>query len=740
MKIPDKINKFFISIFLFLIFISLSAPKTKANSNLWESVTSLPVQIASGGGFSNGNKIFIIGGAADTMVPFIYTTEIDNNNILNPWNVRSWQYSLLFDPVVSAKNKIYVLGGYNYPTTFVNNVRMATIDSQNNIDPNSWIEETPLPDKYALGSAIILSNHLYYIGGENNSGNVNPNIYVTNINNDGTIGTWNIAGQNPIGGITGSMVFGFKNKIVIAGGADKNSVRIPNVEIATIDDNGNISDWTTGPTLPLELYRAFTAQSGNTIFLIGGSTNPKPFPQESAYTYYATFDESGNLGSWIKANDNATLPDGNGACCGASAQVNNYIYLLGGYSSLGGYRSNVIRANINDLAPLTPQSSDLSVPNLKQTNSAWNTKEYDNAHLWSPNDFSIGSWGCALTSATMVLNYYGYNKLPDGTELNPDTLNAWLESQNDGYVDNNTNGYLNWLAITRLTKLAKSINNISSFDTLEYQRTNGLNNNKLTTDLKNNIPDILEEPGHYIVAKGINQETFDINDPYYDNNKLSDAYSNFYLSLGSYIPANSDLSYIMLISDPKLNIIVKDNQNNIIGDSFIQNGIISDQDAKNKQNPIQITYLPKPDNGNYQIEILSNQTSTYNLKIYLYDQNGNDKIINQYGITNSATPDLLKLNFNKTNINLSSESRKVTFDTIISDLKNGYKLNMVKKPAFNTLFHLITNAKKQKNKFIIKILLNTFITETNIFKRLKLITTDEFNILTSDINTLKSAF
>ena len=98
----------------------------------------------------------------------------------------------------------------------------------------------------------------------------------------------------------------------------------------------------------------------------------------------------------------------------------------------------------------------------------------------------------------MVFKYHGINELPDGTFLNPGTLNNWLKSQPDGYI---RNGLVNWLALSRLSRLAKSINGISSFNALEYSRINGYSPTQLTTDISNGMPGILEEPGHLLLEK-----------------------------------------------------------------------------------------------------------------------------------------------------------------------------------------------------------------------------------------------
>ncbi|MCL4417932.1 MAG: C39 family peptidase, partial [Actinobacteria bacterium] len=190
----------------------------------------------------------------------------------------------------------------------------------------------------------------------------------------------------------------------------------------------------------------------------------------------------------------------------------------------------------------------LDVPNLKQTDEPWQGNIYDSADKWNPANSTINRWGCALTSAAMILRYHGINLLPGGTILDPGSLNTWLNNQEDGYVGD---GYINWLAVSRLSRLARDTNNITDFEALEYQRISGRHDTDLTNDLNNSRPDILQEPGHFIVAKGIGEGTFYINDPYYNRTDLN-SYDNNYLSLGRYIPSNTNLSYIMLATNPEI--------------------------------------------------------------------------------------------------------------------------------------------------------------------------------------------
>jgi len=61
------------------------------------------------------------------------------------------------------------------------------------------------------------------------------------------------------------------------------------------------------------------------------------------------------------------------------------------------------------------------------------------------------------------MNFHEINKMLDGGVANPSSINTWLLSQPDGYIDS---GMVNWLAITRLTKV---INEQYSTPKFEYK-------------------------------------------------------------------------------------------------------------------------------------------------------------------------------------------------------------------------------------------------------------------------------
>lgn len=338
-----------------------------------------------------------------------------------------------------------------------------------------------------------------------------------------------------------------------------------------------------------------------------------------------------------------------------------------------------------------PVNEGLSVPLLKQTNSLWGSDIYNSANIWSPSATGIDRWGCAITSAAMVLQYNKITKLPNSQDLNPGTLNSWLKQEPDGYI---RNGLLNWQAISRMSKSSSSNNPDFDYDALEYQRENSQNNTQLAADLQNGIPGILSVPGHFIVAKGLTNSSFKINDPFYDRSTLQE-YGNSYASYGKYIPSNTDISYLMFVVDPGVDIVLKDGTGSARGDVVLESPISDPLGLQaNSGGPLKVIYFAKPETDNYTVEVFSNNSSRYQLDGYLYDQDGNIKLFSEKGIVGVGIIDSYSILFNKINIDQSVVTKPITtFTTLLSDVDYLHQSgNITKKGTYNFLIRKISQA------------------------------------------------
>jgi len=319
----------------------------------------------------------------------------------------------------------------------------------------------------------------------------------------------------------------------------------------------------------------------------------------------------------------------------------------------------------------------LPVPALKQTSSPWNDDLYDTANLWAVGGTDMATWGCAVTSAAMVFQFYGLDTMLGGVQLDPGSMNTWLRSQPDGYV---RGGLVNWLALSRLSKQIANRNAVS-FDALEYSRINSSNHQYVKDGIDGNIPSILSVPGHFVVGKGYVDDDILINDPYYDRGSLA-LYANSFQNISQFAPSNTDLSYIMLVVDENVDIKMFDGDGNEVGDLVIEEPI-SDPvgEAVSNAKPLKIVYLSKPSSGEYRIEISASEKTSYNLDTYFYDEGGN---VNQFSFNEKVNKetDIYYIDFSK---NTSSDSyvlETVAYPTLIKNIKVLYKDKELKLGAY----------------------------------------------------------
>ncbi|HYD35078.1 MAG TPA: C39 family peptidase [Vitreimonas sp.] len=299
-------------------------------------------------------------------------------------------------------------------------------------------------------------------------------------------------------------------------------------------------------------------------------------------------------------------------------------------------------------------TTDLPVALLMQTDPAWKNQEYDTATRWSEKP-TIGRWGCAMTSLAMVMRYYGLTALPDGQELTPATLNHWLKSQPDGYLGE---GALNWIAATRLSRL---ISERYGTPKLEYLRHNSNSIEIAKTELASKKPVIFEIPGHFLVGSGVTADTNDlfIKDPAYSYQRLSQ-HSSSPISVRTFQPSFTDLSYILVAHKPGLTIQMKNEAGQTVALESFEDTIIDPIDKSDERTPRLIQrQVVKPSSGKYTLEISQPQFGEYEVQVLAYDDKATPTIFKRQGIV-GPEPITLQLQYQKKGASTLTEKRTFT--------------------------------------------------------------------------------
>ncbi len=323
----------------------------------------------------------------------------------------------------------------------------------------------------------------------------------------------------------------------------------------------------------------------------------------------------------------------------------------------------------------------LNINLLRQTDSQWNTQEYDSASEWAEST-TINDWGCLITSITMVLDYHGITQFSDGTSITPSTLNTWLQSQEDGYVGE---GLVNWSAITRLVK---EIHDTHETIKLEYSRVLGDSLETAINEIQELKPVILQVTGHFVVGNGYThaQDDLLISDPSYSLGKLSEHIENEreLLSTRLLTPSNTDLSYIHILHSSNISLTLTNNEQLTPDNYSIQNQSLTNLLNTERSKEFIYHEIQKPESQNFFLEITSNtgKLEPYELTIFTYDIDANYTNLSYSGIAGAKNEtennlSLLTIEYNK--FSASKLHTHVSFQTLLNDISEYKNQSMITK-------------------------------------------------------------
>jgi len=264
---------------------------------------------------------------------------------------------------------------------------------------------------------------------------------------------------------------------------------------------------------------------------------------------------------------------------------------------------------------------------------------------------TIGKWGCTLTSATMIVNYFAKQQDVNKT-FTPSDLNNWSK-ENYGYStngskplpDKNNPQYTNWgmLHYNKVSEFAKKEGiKMSVKSTKNTLREEMCQLNSAILGVNN---DSDSETDHYIAASGNTQkdgvQTFRIHDPERTTTTtLSESYGSYLQSIVYEPVFPNEKSYLNIrtFSDPaKLFIVdplgrrsgydpVTDQSYNEIPDAWYGIEQITADDETHTKQSIRTIYINSPIEGLYQLIITGSETETSGIEIRS-KMGSNDEVI-----------------------------------------------------------------------------------------------------------------
>ncbi len=237
------------------------------------------------------------------------------------------------------------------------------------------------------------------------------------------------------------------------------------------------------------------------------------------------------------------------------------------------------------ITPLSPENL-LTVPFFSQRDHVWKNKKLDH----SP--YTIGGYGCALTSVAMVSNYFGH-------DTDPDRLNTTLTAA--GGLD--IYGMLHWKQLEQVTggKLKWIGWAAASWETIDHELS------ERNPVIANVSYPTTGYPYHFIVFIGKIGDSYYFLDPYdeqkeireYPNGKL-DTYTlrNLRIYHGtSSITITAYSPVDIVVTDPD-NLTVSKQTNEIPGASYTEDDVNGDDE------PDDIIFIPYRKTGEYLISVV----------------------------------------------------------------------------------------------------------------------------------------
>ncbi|WP_343396466.1 Ig-like domain repeat protein [Candidatus Amarobacter glycogenicus] len=286
-------------------------------------------------------------------------------------------------------------------------------------------------------------------------------------------------------------------------------------------------------------------------------------------------------------------------------------------------------------------------PFFAQSDARWATQEYARStELPNGKDWcgtTIEQCGCAMTSVSVMLALYDILQMPGGEPLSPKALNDWFNGaarQTDrGWV---SRGYIYgdviWSAANELSAEIARVKPGSR--TVRFVRTGSGSEDDIRAELNAGRPVILEVPGHWIAAVGLdNDGAILINDPFYRDRKTLDVYKGKVRSSVHYEPS-SDLSSVVITAPADVKFKITDKQGRVVNtgtgtldapaESLNQIPGASVAARHAWRDPTCIESAPPTDAGTNQV-VLPGSRDDYTIEIISAGDQGGALAIHTYG-------------------------------------------------------------------------------------------------------------
>ena len=264
----------------------------------WVQTTSLPEGFSDHTMVYASGFLYLAGGFSPIFGESerVFYSQVQSNGTIGAWNVTTPMPAKIFAHAsVAANGFVYVLGGYHYTDAtgyqLTNAVYYSQINSNGTL--GTWQTATPLPQPAYFFSASVWSNRIYCIGGWNGQADIS-NVYSATIQADGSLSAWVTQRSLPVAIYTHAGVA--NGMLYVLGGAINDGSAVQNkVYYAAINADCTLGIWNQTTPLPESFSGPGAVAANGRVFVMGGSVVGGSATKS---LYSAPVKGDGSLGSW----------------------------------------------------------------------------------------------------------------------------------------------------------------------------------------------------------------------------------------------------------------------------------------------------------------------------------------------------------------------------------------------------------------------------------------------------------
>lgn len=270
---------------------------------------------------------------------------------------------------------IYVAGGCVSTTDCTDatdNVQYASINANGAIGVWANTTDSTLPGQRAFGQLELAGGTLYYIGGQDDSGNASADVYYATPSS-GNISSWADVSNDIPAARTQHSATVWNNRIYVTGGNNTNASGTAQTTIyasPVLSSGGNItSAWTTTGMTTFNIARSghVAISYANNLYILGGYDGTNYLSD----VQFAQISSTGTLGSWTYTT---SLPMPLRQADGFAS--NGYMYMFGGRSSTNDCTSRTLIAPISANTTIASGNNPTGIGEWYETNRRFDGGRY----------------------------------------------------------------------------------------------------------------------------------------------------------------------------------------------------------------------------------------------------------------------------------------------------------------------------------------------------------------------------